>query len=124
VAEVVAADVVELGGKVKVPAAVVLYCSARLGATAFLAERAAGRAIAGGTATAGYRGTATAGYRGTATAGYRGTATAGDFGILNVRWYDGSRYRIATWYVGEDGIEPGTAYRCKGGNPVKVERAE
>jgi hypothetical protein len=79
-----------------------------------------GRAIIAGTATAGARGTATAGYEGTATAGYEGTATAGESGTatagekgeLRIRYYDfkAERYRTAVAYVGEDGIEPGTAY--------------
>ena len=86
---------------------------------------ARGTATAGddGTATAGARGTATAGARGTATAGYAGTATAGDDGTLNIRWWDGKRYRIATFYVGESGIEPNTPYGVDGkGQPVKRER--
>jgi len=75
-----------------------------------------GTATAGnrGTATAGYSGTATAGNRGTATAGECGTATAGDGGILNLRWWDGDRYRIATFYVGEGGIEPNVKYGVDG----------
>src|SRR5574343_147504 len=99
-----AASVVDLGGKVKVPKATVLKTGDREAVTAWLAERAPGRAIVGasltagddgtatagddgtatagddGAATAGARGTATAGYDGTATAGYAGTATAGDAG--------------------------------------------
>ena len=73
-----------------------------------------GTATAGdrGTATAGDYGTATAGYRGTATAGNDGTATAGDRGVVELRWYDGSRYRITVGYIGEDGLLPGVAYRC------------
>jgi hypothetical protein len=67
-----------------------------------------------GTATAGDRGTATAGYNGTATAGYRGTATAGDCGTLNIRYWDGNRYRTAISYVGEDKIKPNTPYRLNG----------
>ena len=72
-----------------------------------------GTATAGdrGTATAGNRGTATAGNRGTATAGDHGTATAGEKGILQIRHYAKERYRIATAYVGEDGIKPGKKYR-------------
>ena len=75
-----------------------------------------GTATAGysGTATAGDCGTATAGNRGTATAGECGTATAGDGGILNLRWWDGDRYRIATFYVGEGGIEPNVKYGVDG----------
>ena len=79
-----------------------------------------GTATAGdrGTATAGYRGTATAGEGGTATAGEGGTATAGEGGPatageggeVHIRHYDGRRYRIAVGYVGEDDIDPGTAY--------------
>ena len=73
-----------------------------------------------GTATAGDDGTATAGVRGTATAGYAGTATAGDDGILNVRWWDGKRYRVATFYVGEDGIEANAPYGVDdNGKPIK-----
>ena len=45
-----------------------------------------------------------------AVSGYAGTATAGDDGILNIRWWDGKRRRVATFYVGEDGIEPNIGY--------------
>ena len=78
----------------------------------------AGTATAGdaGTATAGTRGTATAGYAGTATAGYEGTATAGENGILQIRYYDQAkeRCRIATAYIGEEGIQAGKKYRLDG----------
>ena len=144
VVEVPADSIVDLGGKVKFPRGVVVCCGDRDEATQYMMARAPGRAVIGaivtagdggtatagdggtatagdrGTATAGYGGTATAGYRGTATAGYRGTATAGYGGTLSLRWHDGSRYRIATFYVGENGIEPGVAYRCEGGRAVKV----
>ena len=53
-----------------------------------------------------------AGYSGTATAGYCGIATAGDRGEIRIRYYDpkSDRYRAAVACVGEDGIEPNTAY--------------
>ncbi len=72
-----------------------------------------GTATAGyhGTATAGNHGTATAGDDGTATAGYRGTATAGNRGTIQIKWWDGDRYRISTAYVGEDGITAGSKYQ-------------
>jgi hypothetical protein len=81
-----------------------------------------GTATAGdrGTATAGDDGTATAGDRGTATAGYRGTATAGDDAIIAVKYWDGSRYRLAVGYTGEDGIERGKAYRVNAGRLVEA----
>jgi hypothetical protein len=82
-----------------------------------------GTAIAGfrGTATAGDDGTATAGFYGTAIAGFRGTATAGDRGTLVISWWDGSRRRSAVGCVGEDGIEPDTAYKVEAGNLVKAQ---
>jgi hypothetical protein len=81
-----------------------------------------GTATAGdsGTATAGYGGTATAGDSGTATAGDSGTATAGYGGTVQVKWWDGARYRVYTGYVGEDGIEANTAYRVEGKRLVKA----
>ena len=94
----------------------------RAEAQGWFAEVISNAAVTGyaGTATAGDDGTATAGYAGTATAGDEGTATAGDDGILNIRWWDGNRYRIATFYVGENGIEPNTPYGVDDtGQPVK-----
>jgi len=109
---------IDLSGKVKFPWAEVAVAGTKEEAIQFLRDNGCSGVIVGGTATAGYRGTATAGYRGTATAGDGGTATAGDGGtatagyggILNIRWWDGSRYRIATFYVGEDKVMPGTKY--------------
>ena len=86
VVDVLAADVVDLGAKVKFPRCEVVFCGAKDAAVAMLIAHGAdptrvvaGTATAGdgGTATAGARGTATAGDDGTATAGYAGTATAG-----------------------------------------------
>ena len=89
--------------------------------TATAGVRGTATAGSAGTATAGYAGTATAGVRGTATAGVRGTATAGEKGVLSLRWWNGERYRIAIFYVGEDGIEPNTAYRVDvQGHPIKA----
>ena len=92
----------------------VRHVGARHSATCFVAEHGgAGKAIVGGTATAGDSGTATAGYSGTATAGDRGTATAGYSGTLCLRWWDGAanRYRMQVAYVGENGIKANTSYR-------------
>ena len=87
---------VDLGGKVKSPAAEVIFVGSRLDATALVKARYPDAAVIGanvtvengraavvgerGTATAGTHGTATAGTHGTATAGIFGTATAGIFG--------------------------------------------
>ena len=69
----------------------------------------------GGTATAGDYGTATAGNRGTATAGDYGTATAGEGGMLQIYYYDrNDRRRLATAYVGENGIQPNVEYELDG----------
>ena len=75
-----------------------------------------GTATAGsyGTVAAGYCGKATAGDHGTATAGSYGTVAAGKNGILQLAYYDGVRRRLATAYVGENGIKPNTKYKLNG----------
>ena len=100
VAEIRDGSWVDLDGKVKFPRCEVVFCGDRKGATDYIAARAPGRSIVGG------------------------TATAGEGGILSVRWWDGRRYRIGTFYVGEDGIEPNTRYRCENGKAIKVESAK
>ena len=62
-----------------------------------------------GTATAGFRGTAIAGDCGTATAGKFGTATAGIGGIIQIHYFN-DRDRIATGYIGENGLKPNVKY--------------
>jgi hypothetical protein len=105
----------------KHPRAACIYGTATAGNGGTATAGNGGTATAGGygTATAGDYGTATAGNGGTATAGDYGTATAGDYGtatagykgILQIRWFDGKRRRIATAYVGENGIKVGHKYR-------------
>ena len=90
------------------------------GGTATAGYRGTATAGDGGTATAGNYGTATAGYGGTATAGDGGTATAGDGGTLVLRWHVVARYRLAVFYVGDDGIEPNVAYRYENGKAVRA----
>src|SRR3569623_3647330 len=117
VVEVDVASIVKLDGKVKFPRGVVVFAGPRLEATTFLAKRAPGRAIVGGTATAGYGGTA--------TAGDGGTATAGDGGELRIKEYDdrACRYRTRVAWVGEGGIEKGVAYELVNGQFVPRKKA-
>jgi hypothetical protein len=120
----------ELVGKCKFPFGEVVFCGYKDEALAEMVKRGSDAALmvggtatagVGGMATAGYGGTATAGVGGTATAGDRGTATAGEGGILNIRYWDGNRYRIAVFYVGEDGIEANQKYCLNGEHkPEKV----
>lgn len=93
VAEVDTDEIIDLGGKIKVPRALVVFRGDREGATRYLYENGgAGRAIAGltlevgdgETAVVGDYGVAKAGNRGTAIAGYGGCATAGDGGNASV----------------------------------------
>jgi len=114
VVDVVTADVVEIGDKVKFPRCEVVYCGTRDEAVALLiAHGADSTKVVSGTATAGYSGTATAGYSGTATAGDSGTATAGDSGTIIIRSWDEAkqRRRFHVGYIGEDGLEPNVPYR-------------
>lgn len=136
--EVDAAEVVDLGGRVKVPRGVVVFCGDRDGAAQYILDHGGqGRAVAHarvsvgdyytatagdwGTATAGDDGTAMAGVRGTAVAGYLGTATAGVEGTLLLEWSDSGRRRVVVGYLGEDGIEPDVAYQVKNGVLVPAE---
>jgi hypothetical protein len=100
VVEVARTSVVDLDGKVKFPRGEVVFCGDRKGATEYIQARRPGAAVCGA------------------------AATAGDEGILVLHWWDGTRYRIATFYVGEDGIEPNQPYKLNDqGKPVKVEKS-
>ena len=113
VVRVVAADVIDLGGKVKFPRGEVVFCGERTAATAYIAAHGAvGKSIVGGTSTSGFCGTSTSGYRGTSTSGYGGTSTSGDGGTIIIAQWDGAanRYRYHVAYPGENGIEPNVPY--------------
>jgi len=56
--------------------------------------------------------------------GYQGQASAADRGTIILCWHDGNRYRTATLYVGEDGIEPNTFYMCDMGKIIKGEKVK
>ena len=147
VVKVRADEVVKIDdAKVKFPRGEVLCCGDRLTATSYLVQYGeAGHAVHGatvasgdggtstsgyggtstsgdgGTSTSGVRGTSTSGDGGTSTSGDRGTSTSGDGGELRIRWYDGTRYRLAVGYVGENGIKPNVKYRAdEKGNLVEV----
>jgi len=74
-----------------------------------------------GASTSGDHGTSISGDGGTSTSGICGTSTSGIGGKLIIEWYDGSRYRTAVAYVGENGIEPNVAYKLDDdGNFIKA----
>ena len=99
VVKVMESNCIDICGKVKFPAAEVVYFGDRLSAVALIEKHApAGSVIVMGTATAGDRGTATAGYRGTATAGDMGTATAGEEGVISIMYWNGE-YRCQICYT-------------------------
>ena len=127
----------DLFGICKYPRGYVLHCGDRKSATDYIMRHgASGKAVIGGTVTAGDYGTATAGYCGTATAGDYGAAKAGNYGTAKsgdygtatvgncgsataghggticIQYYDAQkdRYRIAVAYVGENGIIPNRKY--------------
>ena len=108
------------------------YCTATAGDYGTATAGACGSATAGncGSATAGEHGAATVGDFGAATvgdygvamAGRSGKASAGKGGVIQIKWFDGNRMRVAIGYVGEDGIEPDTAYRVEDGKLVPANR--
>lgn len=79
--EAEAEAVVSLGNQVKVPRATVVKVGSQQEVTAWLAERAPGRAVVGAHIEARGNATIRVGDRGTAVVGDRGTAVAGDQGI-------------------------------------------
>ena len=113
--------VVDLGGKVKFPAARTLYVGPKVETISLLASILPGVPVmfanlTGGndsTLTGGDRSTLTGGQYSTLTGGDLSTLTGGEYSTLQIKWWDplASRWRIATAYVGEDGIEANTAYK-------------
>ena len=92
----------------------VVYCGDRLGATSYILTHGGEKyTVVGGTKIVGDNQDVIVGYRGNATAGYDG--------ILQIKWYDGNRYRIAIGYVGENGIKPNVKYCCEKGEFVEIE---
>ena len=128
-------NAVDLGGKHKFQSCKVVAFGPRHEVTAQLYAMRPGP-IHGLVMTGGYRATLTGGYRATLTGGYDATLTGGDCATLTggdyatltggdyatltggddatlifLRW-QGGRRRVLTAYVGEDGIQPGVAYRA------------
>ncbi len=108
VVEALASDVVDIGRTCKVPRCRIVHVGDQKTATEFIAARGpGGKAIVGGTATA----------------GDRGTATAGDRGTICILWWTGSKFRRAIGEVGEDGIEANVAYVVRDGKLARKEAA-
>ena len=87
--------IIDLIGKVKFPKCSVIFSGDRKGATDLIYKKTKAQRIVGYTATA----------------GDEGTATAGDKAIIQLRYWDGDRYRVAIGYIGEGGLEPGVKYK-------------
>lgn len=126
VVEVEESSIIMFGGKCKFPRGVVRFVGDKKDATDYLVDnepRAAGVAVIGATVVVGDRESAVTGYSGTATAGALGTATAGYSGTIAIRYWDNKaeRYRLKVGDIGENGLEPNTAYRLdKNANFVKA----
>jgi hypothetical protein len=75
----------------------------------------------GSTLTGGNGSTLTGGNGSTLTGRDESTLTGGEKSILQIKYYDGIRYRIVTGYIGEDGLLPGVPYRLDGNR--KFEKA-
>lgn len=108
VVRVAAADVRDLGGKVKFPRGDVVYAGDRHAATQMMAAlHPEARAVVGMTLTGGNYATLTGGDYATLTGGHSAT--------LVFYWRDADRRRVSTAHVGENGIKPNVAYRCAHG---------
>ena len=78
-----------------------------------------------GASTSGDDGASISGYRGRSISGHGGTSTSGYGGIVVVGWWDGkaARLRLTVGYVGEDGIEANTTYRCSASGVLEAVRS-
>ena len=127
VAEVDKDSLIDLRGKVKFPKCKVIFIGDRKEATdliilkggksvigSFVTSGGYGTSTSGyyGTSTSGDYGTSTSGDGGTSTSGVGGTSTSGDGGTLVIKYWDcnAQRYKLATAYVGKNGILPNTPY--------------
>ena len=104
--------VVDLGGKVKFPASRTLYVGSKVETASLLASILPGVPVVFANLTGGECSTLTGGDYSILTGGYDSTLTGGKYSTLQIKWWDhvASRGRIATAYVGEDGIEANTSY--------------
>ena len=119
--EVEEEKIVDLNGKCKFPAGVVVYCGDMEGFCKKFPGCWYGSKVTGGrnsTVTGGDCSTVTGGDRSTVTGGYGSTVTGGDRAILSIYYHDGIRRRLAVAYVGENGILKNTAYKCVKGSFV------
>jgi hypothetical protein len=134
VCEVDLDETIDLNDKVKVRRCRVLFCGDRTGAIAMVqadpgsigkkvnfgvSKAGHNSTVTGGyrsTVTGGHNSTVTGGHNSTVTGGYRSTVTGGDNSTISIRYYDPKRgkYRVAIAEVGENGIEPDTAYILDG----------
>jgi len=92
-------------------------------AAALAGDKGVATAGAHGRSVVGALGTAMVGNHGAAYAGFEGKAAAGYGGVLSIAWWEGGtkeRPRLATAYVGEDGIAENTLYRVEGGRFVEA----
>jgi hypothetical protein len=71
------------------------------------------------TNTGGDYSTNTGGDYSTNTGGYNSTNTGGNNSTLIWKIWDGTRYRVHTYYTGEDGILPDVPYKWVDGKPVQ-----
>ena len=86
---------VDLGGKIKFPRCTVVFCGDRKSATDKLQALGCNGPIIGA-------------YK----VGGDGSTVSGGYGsVLTLSYYDGTRHRLVTRYVGEDGIRANTKYR-------------
>jgi hypothetical protein len=116
VIDAAADNVIAFDGKCKFARGVVVYCGDRSGATEYIATRGGDRSkIVGAKVTGGNYATVTGGNGAKVTGGVGAKVTGGNYATVCARWWDGTRYRIAVGYVGEDGIEPNVAYRVGAG---------
>ena len=65
----------------------------------------------GATVSGGDRAMVSGGDEATVSGGYGATVSGGYEAIIQIKYYDGNRYRIKIGYIGEDGLKPNIKYK-------------
>ena len=129
VVEVLAKDVVKIGGgqKVKFPKGNVIFCGDYLTAEMMICKKLqelpktnSGKSVSGdcgksvsgdyGKSVSGDCGKSVSGYYGKSVSGNCGSAKAGENGLIILCYFDSDRYRCVSGCVGENGIKADTWY--------------
>ncbi len=105
---------IDPGGKWKFPEATVVFTGNQYEATTWLLKKVGDVPVIGCSKIGGDWATV--------SGGYGATVKGGDEAVLQIKYWDGKRYRIAVGYVGENGIVANTWYKLNANNQFEIKK--